>query len=213
MRNVIMLGLVLFIACHQREINKTNLQHSVLEIEPKIELEGLQAKNSIIEGTIGVLTYNTKISQSVEVNFFNDNGTLCDGLEDNFNPYSWHPDYGVLALRCIEANNDTCKVIVNEEFKIVKNYPLKNKGLIFQTWEEHILSVFSVGFDEKANPLRKLPSKDATTINYNPDEFYLPYKINGDWLQVRWGSEGDWDYGWIMWRKDGTLLIELFYFA
>lgn len=216
MKSIYLFGLVLLITCNQgKQDNITSQNNSVGErTETKVGSSSLQTAKSIIDGTIGVLTYNTEISQSVNVVFFNDNGTVWDGLENDFEPFSWHPDYEGLALRCIEMQNDTCKVIVNENLKIEKKYPLENKGLVFQTWEEHILSVFSVGFDLISNPPLERPSKDSRElIHYDKDEFYHPSQIKGDWLQVKWGSEGDWKYGWIRWKDGQKLLVELYYFA
>lgn len=90
---------------------------------------------------------------------------------------------------------------------------ISSRKVIFQTWEEHILGLFSVGFDEKKNPLRKEPSLDAEMLYYNQDEFYHPNQIKGEWLQTKYGSEGNWQYGWIKWKSEDNLIIELYYFA
>lgn len=170
-------------------------------------------ESDVVNGAIGVLTYNQKITESVKVSFLNDDGTVWDIENDDFVPFSWHPDYGTLALRCIEIRNDTCLVVVDEKRNLMKKYPLSNKGLIFQTWEEHVLSVFSVGFNEKENPMRKGPSVNDEIIFYSMDDFCFPAHIKGDWLQLTWGPESNPKYGWIRWKENGKLLIELFYFA
>lgn len=215
MKNICLFVLILIISCHQGESNKIISKKSYIEkcAELKAELVSLKKGQSIVEGSIGILTYNTEISQSIEVSFFNDNGTLWDSLEIEFQPFSWHPDYGTLALRCIKIKNDTCKVIVNEEKMIIKNYTLKNKGLIFQTWEQHILSLFAVGFDEQKNPIKESPIESAQTKYFEKDEFYHPVEIKNDWLKIKWGSYNNWEYGWIKWKYKNSLLIELFYFA
>lgn len=41
----------------------------------------------------------------------------------------------------------------------------------------------------------------------------MPVKIQKDWLQVKWGDEENWKYGWIKWQEAGTLLLYLFYTA
>lgn len=91
--------------------------------------------------------------------------------------------------------------------------PLSSKKVLFQTWEEHFLSLFSVGFNEKKNPLRKEPSLDAEMLYYDQDEFYHPNQIKGEWLQIKYGSESNWRYGWIKWKSENNLIIDLYYFA
>ena len=90
--------------------------------------------------------------------------------------------------------------------------PKKSEYVVFQTWEEYVLDRL-VGFDPKTNPLRKEPSEDSDTLYYEKDEFYISRQIKGEWIQVEWGSYGKWNYGWVKWKNDGRLIIELYYFA
>ena len=116
-----------------------------------------------------------------------------------------------LSLRCLSKDKSFYKVkLENNELGFI---PLDERGVKFQTWEEHILSLFAIGFKESINPLRDKPSDESDKIYYDPDEFYHPNQIKGEWLQVKWGTEGDWEYGWVKWKENGKLLINFFYFA
>lgn len=50
-------------------------------------------------------------------------------------------------------------------------------------------------------------------VAYNEDELYHPHRIEGEWLQVKWGTDRNWQYAWIRWREGGKFLVELSYFA
>lgn len=120
-------------------------------------------------------------------------------------------EYQVFAMKCLSQDKIYYKVIQdNGKTGFIKK---DNSKIQFETWEEHILNLFSVGFEIKTNPLLKNPILTSEKIALNPDEFYHPSKIQGDWLQVKWGNEGSWNYGWIKWKEKNKLLIELFYFA
>jgi hypothetical protein len=120
-------------------------------------------------------------------------------------------EYQVLKLHCLSMDNRNYKVRLEDgKIGFIRR---DNKNVRFQTWEQHILSVFSVGFDESTNPLYETPSAQGTKLLEQRDQNYLPVQIKDEWLQVRWGGEEEWKYGWIRWRENQTLLIELFYFA
>lgn len=117
----------------------------------------------------------------------------------------------ILDLRCLAKNKFYYKVVL--ENKIIGYIPRDEKGILFQTWEEHVLNLFAVDFDQIDNPLRKAPSGAAEQIQYEKDEFYHPNKIKGEWLQLEYGPDDNVQYAWIKWREKDKLLIEMFYFA
>ncbi|TCS87662.1 hypothetical protein EDD80_1049 [Anseongella ginsenosidimutans] len=176
--------------------------------------------------SIGVISLSEHYSENNTICILNKDGSLwyeftyfyddSDGKfeyhNDKFRPIAFHPDQFLLAIRVVKEERNRFEVIVNEEntlHKYIENQPF----LMFQTWEEHILSVPFVKFDFAINPLRENPGEKSVVIPYYADVAYYPAKIKGDWLQVRWMEEGYWNYGWIKWRKAERLLIKLLYIA
>lgn len=241
MKYLRLLFLILFISC-QRQSNKieelsTNSDNKVLKFDSsKSDIETIDDEKGIIVdnkknigNSIGIITIIAeRLTENDTIKIFNKDGSLWykfsyfyddsngkyDFYNEDFNPLSFHPDYFLLALKVTSELNDYYEVVVNENTWIKKYIKKNNPLLKFQTWEEHILSsVFAVGFDENKNPLRSYPSLSADTLYYDKDEFYYPNQIKGEWLQVKWGSEGNWNYGWIKWKDKDRLLIEIFYFA
>lgn len=135
-------------------------------------------------------------------------------LADSFGvrPYVFNYDYDVMVFRCIERIGDYYRVVINEGKGLEKLVSVHEKYLMFQTWPQHLLSVYAVEFDPKKDPLRKKADSLAATIPYDKEQAYMPAKIQGDWLQVKWGEGGGQKKGWIQWKdKAGNLLVNLFY--
>jgi hypothetical protein len=175
----------------------------------------------ILKGTIGVVVGTVGDSVEAKMKIYNKDGSLWNEVsftrdqsgQQRINPFAWHPDNFLLVFRCLDKSNTWYTIVVNEETEEVKYIRINDPLYRFKTWEEHILSTFSVGFDYKSNPIREASSIKADVVSYEPDEFYHPVEIVGDWLQIKWGEEGDYTYGWIKWRFGNDLLVELFYSA
>jgi len=103
------------------------------------------------------------------------------------------------------------EVIVNEETNTKKYIKSTAKGLQFQTWEACIASLFAVEFDASKNPILEKVGAPEPTISYDRNEIYHPNELDGNWLQIKWGNEDHWEYGWIKWRNGEELLIEPFF--
>lgn len=175
----------------------------------------------------GVITVGESFSREDTVKIYDQDGALwykftffyddSDGKFDypnkGFQPFAFHPDNFLLVLVVVSENEDRYEVVVNEGTGLKKFIKKGASGLMFQTWEEHIVNVFAVDFDPKSNPIFADPLKGSAKINYDNNEYYYPVKVKDNWLQIRWGEEGDYDYGWIMWKYKKKLLIELSYFA
>jgi hypothetical protein len=100
----------------------------------------------------------------------------------------------------------------DKDYKLIKK---NDSFFVYEPWEKHILTVFAVEFDEADNPLREKNSETSKKLQYQSDADYLPVKVSGDWLQVKWGDEeSGYKYGWIKWRDaTSNLLVQLFYAA
>lgn len=189
----------------------------------------LGERNSL-EDAIGVITLNKKTySRATKLQFFNEDGTLwyeysfydddpnhnLDRAKGGFEPFSFHQDYFLLALKCVGEDASRYLVVVNETTRLKKYVRKHDAGFQFQTWQQHILDLFAVGFDRSNNPLRMSPTESVQAIRLlSTDVIFHPRQIKGDWLKVSWNiSDKKVRYGWVKWRGNGKLLVELFYFA
>lgn len=206
MKSIHLFSLVLLIACDQGNSDKTTSKNSVVKevVETKAEYISSQMRQSVIEGAIGLIATSENYQFGDTINIFDKGGKVQKHIVIT-------DENQVLSLKCLSKDNSFYKVqFENNDIGFI---PKSEKAVIFQTWEEHILGVFSVDFDEANNPLLEVPSEGSEKANYDKDEFYHPNQIKGDWLQVKWGSEDNWEYGWIRWKVGEKLLIELYYFA
>ena len=192
----------------------------------------LGEKNSL-ENTIGVITLNKKSrTKARRLQFFNEDGSLWyefsfydddadhsfDRVTTEFQPFSFHRDYFVLALKCVGKDANRFQVVVNESTRLTKFIRRRDDSFKFQTWKEHILDLFAVGFDPANNSLRTGPGENVSTLRL-PSEgvTFHPLQIKGNWLKVSWNvaddRKGKDKYGWVKWKQNGELLIEFFYFS
>lgn len=178
----------------------------------------------IIENSIGVITLSENYTKNDTVKIYNVDGSLwykftyynqkdMELSNKEFIPFAFHPDYFLLVLKVTDTIGDNYQVVVNEHNGLKKYVKKNDSTLRFLTWTEHILNnVFAVTFDPNVNPIREMPNNNAREVTFDDTEIYQPYKIQEDWLQIRWGDTSRWNYGWIRWKENEKLLIELYYF-
>ena len=145
------------------------------------------------------------------------------------------PDYGIMHFVCIGKTNKAYKILVN--YSDIKYLP-KTKDYNFKTWNEYLLQSYgirrlttetdgiSVNF-----PLRILPNENADTLIIPKGyEMFCPMEIKGDWVQVKYDCFYNEDNnphetepchnfidncknsltGWLRWRQENNLLIDIF---
>lgn len=199
------------------------------------QFANLKLDSSVIEGRKGLVVLADGYNKPNDfLRFYNEDGSFwyeftfyyddSDGKfeyeNSEFRPYAFHPDYFLLALKYVDEDASRFKVVVNEEKGLVKYVNKADKNLQFQTWEAHIFKAFSIEFDEKENPLREMPDGKIKKFDYSKHQIFSPVEIQGEWLKVDWKTESDLDknqlktdFGWIRWKQNEKLLINLFYFA
>jgi hypothetical protein len=205
MKYLSLLFLILLISC-KGQPNQLEQQSSKTSDEKPTDFSSNEIDNNsaVVENAIGILV----TSESYQ---FGDTISVYDEKQNLFIKLVRADESQVIALKCLTHDKRYFQVeLDNNGIGLI---PRNSTKVMLQTWEEHILSLFSVGFDEQKNPLLKEPSLSAEQLYYDQDEFYHPTQIKGEWLQVKWGSEENWNYGWIKWKDKDKLLIELFYFA
>ena len=188
----------------------------------------VSAQRDSIGNSIGLIVLNKSHSRDRYIEFFNDDGSLwyrfsfyyddSDGKFDyannEFRPFAFHPDYFVLALKCIKKDSSGYQVIVNEEKRLLKYMRVGDTTISFEGWKTHLLNAFSVDFDSHRNQPRLRPHGPVINVDAR-DRIFRPVRIKGDWLKVKWRSLGrkKYLYSWIRWRRAESLLVELFYFS
>ncbi|MEA5406066.1 hypothetical protein VB776_24215 [Arcicella sp. DC2W] len=145
------------------------------------------------------------------------------------------PDYGIMHFVCIAKSEKAYKVLVN--FSDIKYLP-KTKNYEFKTWDEYISQSFGIrrltndnGDISKKITLRIKPVDNSDTLASPLGlELFCPMEIKGDWIKVRYDCfyndennsyEGEpcHNYidkcknpltGWLRWRQENHLLIDIF---
>ncbi len=179
-----------------------------LEVSAQVEKNGY-VKNRIttfgtLSKTIGFLSDPT-IEDWSKLNFYNEDLTP---YEVNPKELQLKDDYLEFAPLRVSGNKDGFLVVPFDKQKILL-FEESDTTLVFRNWSEHITSsVSGIGFNPKKNPIRERPTKKSKKVEYIHDTFYIPVRIEGDWLLIK---EYDREYGWIMWRNEDLLLIDLFY--
>ena len=207
-------------AVSSKEVSRTDIKTT-----SKTLLDEALGKKYSLKKSKGVISYtegdvSTKKDKFVKI--FDQDGSLwhqftfyyddSDGKfeyeNENFKPFSFHPDNFVLALKCVGETEEFYKIVANEEKELVKFVKKDDPLLKFETWEKHILSLNAISFDLKENPLRKSPDGKPLSAKIPEDSTFTPEKIEGDWLNIKNSSGLS---GWIKWKDKDTLLIEMFY--
>lgn len=217
-----LLVIFLLISCDRMAQGNSVVDESITDSEA-----GLSDKMNpnIIDNTIGVLRISEIFSKGDTVKIFNPDGSLWyaftffyDDKEGEFNPsnkefrpLAFHPDYFLLTLRITKDLGDRYEIIANESTRLTKYMKKSDRFLMFQAWDQHILSLYAIGFDEKKNPLLREPDLNSDRLSFSKEEDYQPHKISGEWLQVKYNSPENPEYGWVRWKERDQLIIECYY--
>jgi len=221
MKSLSILSIILVFLLFTNCVDKTHKESS------KVNTALKKINDSLIKinNSVGVLTLSDKYSEKDTIKIYNEDGTLwykfsyfyddSDGEYDyynkDFSPLAFHPDYFLLALNVSKIEKNRYEVVVNKNTQLKKYINKEESFLEYENWKEHVLNVYAVDFDSEQNPLRKKPNIKATQISYISDNLYQPKRIEGNWLQVTWKEKRKTYFGWIIWKEDHKLLIELLY--
>jgi len=218
--------------------SKQEIASPSIEINPQLAVEKVSdAKKyeTSLDNTKGLLTLSEEYKKPYDfIRFYNADGSLwyeftfyyddSDGKyeyeNDNFRPFSFHPDYFTLALKLIGEKSNYYEVVVNEETKLKKYVKKNDKNLKFETWENHILKTFAIEFNQKENSIRETPNGTLKKVDLSKIERFGAVEFKGEWLKINWDTEKNTDsdskktdFGWIKWKEGENLLIDWFYFA
>lgn len=189
----------------QVKCNSKNNSENVISIKETLGFVVMNASSKK-----GASVYNKDGSVWKQISF---NDQILSPSAKEFAPYAFQKDYFLLVFRCKAKIGSLYEVIVNEQTKQTKYIKVSDTSYKFQNWEQHLVSICCVGFDNKNNPIKANPDITSKVVSYNQDELYIPKSVKGDWLQVAWGNGKNQKTGWIRWKSKDKLIIELFYFA
>lgn len=205
MKNIIIVIIASFSIYSCKEVKDEN------KIEEKVKAEVIDLKDpsycNNIENTIGIVVVNKEdFKDGDELNILNEDLSV-------FKTSNMNEEYEISSYKCLSVNDSIYSVLIKEETK----YILKDDRLIsIQSWEEHLLnSVFAIGFDVEENPIRE-SIKGKTILSKKSNNHRIsPIEIKGEWMKVKhqdFNTEKTTE-GWIKWRNEKCLFIEIFYFA
>jgi hypothetical protein len=191
----------------------------------KVHISHKSEKNTYIEKnknvsrdkSIGVFSLREGY-RDTKIILYNQDGSIwklfvvTDNFKDNkIKPFALKADDRLLVFQAFDSTDSFNKVKVDENKNLYKFIKKSDKTFVFESWEKHILKVFSVDFDYKTNPPKEEPSDNSKDKTYNREQFYHPIKVKDEWLMIK---DDDDNESWIKWKdKTGDLILLLYYSA
>ncbi|MBX3244961.1 MAG: hypothetical protein KF685_10930 [Acidobacteria bacterium] len=219
----------IFIGCS----TGTNDKRVSEDVQPvassKQAVSDADANKDLIGDSKGVIVLSDKYSKDDFIRIYNEDGSLwheftyyyddSDGKfeyeKEDFAPFSFHPDYFGLALKCVGEDAERYEVVVNEDTGLRKFLKKNDPTIKLESWEKHLLELFAVDFNKQENPAREEPDGRIIDLNFPKDVTFHPVEIKGDWMKVRFVDleKKHMKFAWIKWNENGKFLLEVFYMA
>ncbi len=169
----------------------------------------IYAKISFSKGTLEVA--------STKIDLFEVNSENLDKKISGFNPKEFYPEIGaIIQFVCTNQTSDHFEVIVDKDKSIRKLIKRDSEVFGFQTWEEHLFTGF-IGFDKKANPLRKDPYDTSESIHLVKEYAFNVVEIKDDWIKLICDTvclpckEDESIEGWVQWKMGNYMIIKMYY--
>ena len=139
-------------------------------------------------------------------------------IPEDYSPFFFKPDYGLYHFVCLEKTDTYYKVLVNDSE--VGYFP-SNSEFVFRTWESMLMNA-AVERITADNPLLSECDNESERVEFNceTERFMVEDVLEKDgehWLYVSFDpncseypdSNVRLEYGWIKWKKNGVLLVDL----
>lgn len=185
-----------------------------IDIKNSLGLITLDDNEKFYKDGDSINIYNQDGSLWYKFIYFDDKRSITNKENKNFHPFRYDLDDYFLYFNFVGQDNRYYHVVVNEENGL-KKY-LKKDDPIFkiETWEQYILNCFAIDFNPNNNPLREEPN-GKSIFGYIPMSLtFHPESIKEDWLKVRWykgeHNQQEPKFGWVRWKKDNKIVINLF---
>ncbi|MEL7003783.1 MAG: hypothetical protein AAFN93_13755 [Bacteroidota bacterium] len=160
--------------------------------------------------------------------------------EDNLSPFcaKYHkPDYGIAQVVVLDSLDKSYKVLVNQQD--IKYVP-KNINYVFWSWQEYLTESHGIRrrieiARFKNQPLRTQPNilADIVTLPGERFELFCVMEVRGDWVKVKYDCFYNSDQnphegmpcstyinecinsatGWLKWRIDNEVTVDIFLMA
>jgi hypothetical protein len=239
MKILAMLFLTLLISCNNEIPNKSTSKSSVdknsidsstivnlLSDECNYENNVNSLGIGLIKAPLEFVLYNDSLLSSIyaTINIEAEENSI------NFCPKFYKPDYGILQFVCLEKTSTFFKILINNsEIKFLE----LSKEYDFVSWKDYILTSYGIRRKETYLnlPLFAKSNENAQVITI-PDgyELFCPLEVDGDWVKVKYDCfyndknnsfEGETCHqyidkcknsviGWLKWKNENDLLIEIF---
>ena len=140
----------------------------------------------------------------------NNEGEIIKSITDSLKIRAFYPDYSIVIFDS-KKSEEGYEIFVNGDWKKIK----PNNNLSFVLWENFIEQIY-LGL-KLENPLRVKKSDTSKIIRGYEDLYYEVLERDGDWIKVRcWKDcegcpKGKIIEGWIKWKNDQKLLVNLYY--
>lgn len=147
------------------------------------------------------------------------------------------PDYGIAEFVVLDSTSKNYKILINE--KDIKYIP-RNINYVFWTWDDYLIQ--SHGIRRKREPIeyktqtvRSEPIETSTIVELPNErhELFCVLEVKGDWIKIRYDCfynksknphEGmpcstyineceNSIIGWLKWRDNSEILIDIFTMA
>lgn len=133
---------------------------------------------------------------------------------NSFDVESYDPEYSLFIFKANKLSDGNFEVYINNTKRIIKGEKYK-EILKFKIPEQYVLD--SYPSPTKENPIRIKPNENSEPIPNYDDYVYVSVKIEGDWLKVRNDDDCYFEekhsemniFGWIRWKKNGKIILDL----
>jgi hypothetical protein len=172
-----------------------------------------------------LIVYDTKGNPKITIRVTESNVTTTLGgksysRNDNSNPFNPryfgdNPDYFVLVFDCTKSTDKYYHVVVDQKTNEIGLIKKVDSLFKFETVSTYVSEWTTLGldFDRLQNPLRQEPSDNAAVILNEDTKKYKIWRaekieMKGDWLKVKTKDKKE---GWIRWRRDDKIIIQLYF--
>jgi len=213
MKRTHFLFLITLMGCNIKNTQSSDVNKPVEETSTNNSLDGILIlyPDSAQRNKFGFEILNEDRTPFKEIFSFDTDGLASQILKDKI--FAYYPDYNIVHFRASVISDSLYRVKLDTTNKLIMKAPYTE----FLTWKEYILRFFSTTTSD--NPLRLNPEDNAKTLgdlNYE-DLNFRNTQISGDWVKVVCNKDcegcpdNDQITGWLRWRKNGEIILNIHY--
>ncbi|NOS94516.1 MAG: hypothetical protein HOP30_21605 [Cyclobacteriaceae bacterium] len=126
-----------------------------------------------------------------------------------------NPDYFRLIFDCVRVTSQFYEVVIDQTTNETGFIKKSDSLFKFKTVMQYVDEWTSLGlsFDRSQNPLKLEPSDHAKDVYYdnherNKIESAEKIEMKGDWMKIKTQNKLE---GWIRWKRDNTIVIQIYF--